>query len=75
MKNSDENARNSTGNRYQDVVTYTCIPGYEIAAGSATIQCQANKLWSAPPTCISKLVSPNTATNAMAVAICSCISL
>ncbi|XP_067945459.1 sushi, von Willebrand factor type A, EGF and pentraxin domain-containing protein 1-like [Watersipora subatra] len=51
LNNHDSQATVLTGTRYQDKVTYTCLPGYEIQAGSHSITCQADQTWTATPTC------------------------
>jgi len=54
VQNTNSSATASTGRRYEDTVTYTCVTGYEITRGSGTITCQSNRSWSTPPTCESK---------------------
>jgi len=54
MSNTNLSATTSTGTRYGDRVTYTCLTGYEITNASNTITCQSNRRWSAPPTCNSE---------------------
>ena len=44
---------NSTGSRYQDTATYTCLPGYKFT-GTSTVSCQANRQWSTAPQCVSE---------------------
>ena len=48
----------STGNRYQDTATYTCLPGYRFT-GTSTVSCQANRQWSTTPQCVSKYIPAN----------------
>ncbi|XP_078583742.1 CUB and sushi domain-containing protein 3-like [Branchiostoma floridae x Branchiostoma japonicum] len=58
----------SGGNTYEDVATFTCDPGYNLA-GSSTLTCQADTTWSAAsPTCTSKCLedtcpAPTSPTN------------
>jgi len=54
VQNANSSAITSTGKRYEDTVTYTCVTGYEITSGSGTITCQSNRSWSTPPTCDSE---------------------
>jgi len=56
VQNVNSSATTSTGIRYEDTVTYTCITGYEITSGSGTISCQSNRSWSTLPTCESKVL-------------------
>ena len=41
------------GTHYQDIATYTCLPGYN-PDQSFTIQCQSNGAWATPSYCIGK---------------------
>jgi len=54
VQKTNPSATTSTGIRYGDTVTYTCITGYEITSSSDTITCQSNRRWSTPPTCSSE---------------------
>ncbi|XP_067945452.1 sushi, von Willebrand factor type A, EGF and pentraxin domain-containing protein 1-like [Watersipora subatra] len=54
IQNSNVQATVQNGTRYQDRVTYTCLPGYEVRTGSYSIICQANKRWTSVPSCIRK---------------------
>jgi len=54
VSNTNSSATTSTGIRYGDTVTYTCVTGYEITSTSDTITCQSNRRWSTPPTCNSE---------------------
>ncbi|XP_066271849.1 CUB and sushi domain-containing protein 1-like [Branchiostoma lanceolatum] len=46
---------------YQDVIHFTCDPGYELN-GASSVTCQADQQWSAPvPTCTAILCQPLTA--------------
>jgi len=54
VQNTNSSAITSTGTRYEDTATYTCITGYEITRGSGTITCQSNRRWSTSPTCSSE---------------------
>jgi len=56
VQNTNLSATTSTGIKYRDTVTYTCVTGYEITSGSDTITCQSNRRWSTAPTCDSKCV-------------------
>jgi len=56
VQNTNSAATASTGTRYEDVVTYTCVTGYEITSNSDTITCQSDRRWSTPPTCDSKFL-------------------
>jgi len=60
VSNTNASATTSTGTRYEDTVTYTCVPGYEITSGSDNIICQSNRSWSTPPTCDSEFVQFST---------------
>jgi len=57
VSNTNTSAITSTGIRYGDTVTYTCITGYEITSDSDTITCQSNRSWSTAPICDSKFQS------------------
>jgi len=49
-----------TGNRYEDMATYSCIEGYEITnttLNSTTITCQSDKTWSILQSCTSEYVT------------------
>ncbi|CAH1270698.1 CSMD1 [Branchiostoma lanceolatum] len=51
----------ATSYDYQDEVTFSCNPGYELD-GAASVMCQADREWSAPvPTCEPVQCSPPTA--------------
>ena len=40
---------------YEDTVTYTCLPGYNMIRGDANLSCQADQTWKGiKPTCASK---------------------
>jgi len=54
VQNTNLPATTSTGRRYEDTVTYTCVTGYGITSGSDTITCQSNRRWSTVPTCTSE---------------------
>jgi len=54
IQNTNPSATTSTGRRYEDTITYTCVTGYEITSGSDTITCQSNRRWSTSPTCSSE---------------------
>jgi len=54
VQNTNPSATRSTGTRYRDAVTYTCVTGYEISGSPRTITCQSNKRWSTAPTCSSE---------------------
>jgi len=54
VQNANSSAITSTGTRYEDTVTYTCLTGYEITSGSDTITCQFHRIWSTAPTCTSE---------------------
>jgi len=54
VQNTNPPATTSTGIKYEDTVTYTCVTGYEITSSSDTITCQSNRSWSTPPTCTSE---------------------
>jgi len=48
---------NTTGTRYEDTTTYSCIEGYEITGttfDSTTITCQSDKTWSSLSSCSSE---------------------
>ena len=40
---------------YEDIMTYTCLPGYNMTRGDANLSCQADQTWKGiKPTCASK---------------------